>query len=143
MNKRNVKVLLSSLIFLLSSVTLVFAHSGNTDSNGCHTDHSTGRYHCHRQKYDFPNEENVFSAYLIWETLDEDEKELIRQTAEQNNLTIVQTILFYQEYLNKQEQQKKAQFRKNTLITIGVVLLISIIVWLIIDLKRIKKGVNK
>ncbi|WP_155399336.1 YHYH domain-containing protein [Vibrio campbellii] len=25
----------------------VMAHSGGTDSNGCHTDHSTGTRHCH------------------------------------------------------------------------------------------------
>lgn len=23
-------------------------HSGGLDRYGCHTDHSTGRYHCHR-----------------------------------------------------------------------------------------------
>ncbi|MEC6882188.1 MULTISPECIES: YHYH domain-containing protein [Photobacterium] len=23
------------------------AHSGGTDSNGCHTNHKTGVYHCH------------------------------------------------------------------------------------------------
>ncbi|MGQ9940854.1 YHYH domain-containing protein, partial [Pseudomonas aeruginosa] len=23
------------------------AHSGGTDSKGCHTNHSTGEYHCH------------------------------------------------------------------------------------------------
>ncbi|MFK4794661.1 YHYH domain-containing protein [Sphingobium sp. ZW T5_29] len=26
------------------------AHSGGTDSNGCHTNHSTGDYHCHNPK---------------------------------------------------------------------------------------------
>jgi hypothetical protein len=25
-------------------------HSGGTDSFGCHTDHSTGYYHCHNPK---------------------------------------------------------------------------------------------
>ena len=24
-----------------------FAHSGGTNSSGCHTNHSTGDYHCH------------------------------------------------------------------------------------------------
>jgi hypothetical protein len=24
-----------------------FAHSGGTDSYGCHKDHKTGSYHCH------------------------------------------------------------------------------------------------
>ncbi|MDZ7918493.1 YHYH domain-containing protein [Rhodoferax sp.] len=26
---------------------LAFAHSGGTDSNGCHTNHKTGERHCH------------------------------------------------------------------------------------------------
>ncbi|MUK32119.1 YHYH domain-containing protein [Aliivibrio fischeri] len=26
------------------------AHSGGTDSNGCHTNHKTGEYHCHNRK---------------------------------------------------------------------------------------------
>ncbi|WP_366857161.1 YHYH domain-containing protein [Novosphingobium sp.] len=26
------------------------AHSGGTDANGCHTNHATGDYHCHRPK---------------------------------------------------------------------------------------------
>ncbi|MBF7015060.1 YHYH domain-containing protein (plasmid) [Novosphingobium resinovorum] len=25
-------------------------HSGGTDANGCHKNHSTGEYHCHRPK---------------------------------------------------------------------------------------------
>lgn len=25
-------------------------HSGGTDSKGCHTNHSTGEYHCHKPK---------------------------------------------------------------------------------------------
>jgi hypothetical protein len=26
------------------------SHSGGTDSNGCHTNHQTGDYHCHNPK---------------------------------------------------------------------------------------------
>lgn len=26
------------------------SHSGGTDSKGCHTDHKTGDYHCHKPK---------------------------------------------------------------------------------------------
>ena len=37
------------LVALLGTVTLtVNAHGGGLDSSGCHTDHSTGNYHCHR-----------------------------------------------------------------------------------------------
>ncbi|EGR2428184.1 YHYH domain-containing protein [Vibrio cholerae] len=31
-------------------VGTAFAHSGGTDSNGCHTNHKTGEYHCHKRK---------------------------------------------------------------------------------------------
>lgn len=33
------------VLVVLSSVS--FAHSGGTDSNGCHHDRKTGGYHCH------------------------------------------------------------------------------------------------
>lgn len=34
-------------IILAASCNLVIAHSGGTDSKGCHYDHQTGGYHCH------------------------------------------------------------------------------------------------
>jgi hypothetical protein len=34
--------------FFISNV--VAAHPGALDSHGCHTNHKTGEYHCHRQK---------------------------------------------------------------------------------------------
>ncbi|WP_159567665.1 YHYH domain-containing protein [Budvicia diplopodorum] len=43
-------------LFLLCFTALIFfpygtfAHSGGTDSNGCHTNHKTGEYHCHNRK---------------------------------------------------------------------------------------------
>lgn len=39
------KALDCSPMLLVSS--LAFAHSGGTDSNGCHTNHKTGDRHCH------------------------------------------------------------------------------------------------
>lgn len=41
--------MIKKLAFLLSvlACTLVFAHSGGTDSNGCHNDRKNGGYHCH------------------------------------------------------------------------------------------------
>ena len=38
--------LIVAIVLSLSSVT-VFAHSGGTDSKGCHTNHKTGDRHCH------------------------------------------------------------------------------------------------
>jgi len=35
---------------LLFTGTSALAHSGGTDSSGCHTDHKTGDYHCHKPK---------------------------------------------------------------------------------------------
>lgn len=40
-------ILLVVAILLLSFPLFVFAHPGRTDSNGGHTDHSTGEYHYH------------------------------------------------------------------------------------------------
>ena len=34
----------------LGSTSMAFAHSGGTDSNGCHTNSKTGEYHCHNRK---------------------------------------------------------------------------------------------
>jgi hypothetical protein len=33
--------------FFLISETIVVAHSGGTDKNGCHHDRKNGGYHCH------------------------------------------------------------------------------------------------
>lgn len=35
------------VIALLLASGLALAHSGGTDSNGCHHDRKTGGYHCH------------------------------------------------------------------------------------------------
>ncbi|MCW8176087.1 YHYH domain-containing protein [Verminephrobacter aporrectodeae] len=34
-------------ITLLLAAGFAQAHSGGTDSSGCHRDHKTGGYHCH------------------------------------------------------------------------------------------------
>ena len=39
--------LLFSFIVLFTLPVSVFAHSGRTDANGCHTNKKTGEYHCH------------------------------------------------------------------------------------------------
>lgn len=51
-DKRNIimkKLLcvITTIIFLLTLTVLCFAHSGRTDANGGHFDHSTGEYHYH------------------------------------------------------------------------------------------------
>lgn len=44
---------MTKLRFLIATVaaammaTSAFAHSGGTDSNGCHNDRKRGGYHCH------------------------------------------------------------------------------------------------
>jgi endonuclease YncB( thermonuclease family) len=42
---------LTILIFIVSLILplSVFAHSGRTDANGCHTNRKTGDYHCHNK----------------------------------------------------------------------------------------------
>lgn len=39
-----------AVMILLTNINTVSAHSGGTDSYGCHTNHSTGVYHCHNPK---------------------------------------------------------------------------------------------
>lgn len=39
------KIIVAIALIMASSFAL--AHSGGTDKNGCHRDHSTGDYHCH------------------------------------------------------------------------------------------------
>jgi hypothetical protein len=38
--------ILIAALLSITSVT-VFAHSGGTDSKGCHRNHKTNDYHCH------------------------------------------------------------------------------------------------
>lgn len=38
------------VILIFSFPAVVFAHSGNTDSKGCHYVRKTGEYHCHNIK---------------------------------------------------------------------------------------------
>ena len=45
---QGVKMKKTFLVILgLGILASLFAHSGRTDSAGCHTDHKTGVYHCH------------------------------------------------------------------------------------------------
>ncbi len=42
------KILMLVLVTLLMSIgSVVYAHSGGTDANGCHVDSRTGVRHCH------------------------------------------------------------------------------------------------
>ena len=46
-----VLIIAISLIFLSP---VVFSHSGGTNADGCHTNRSTGDYHCHTPKSSSP-----------------------------------------------------------------------------------------
>nr|WP_245635112.1 YHYH domain-containing protein [Marinobacterium profundum] len=43
---RKLSATLIAAVITLASLT-AFAHSGGTDSKGCHRNHTTGGYHCH------------------------------------------------------------------------------------------------
>lgn len=43
--KRITAVILAALA--MSVTTVAWAHSGGTNSQGCHYNHKTGGYHCH------------------------------------------------------------------------------------------------
>lgn len=38
-----------AVIFAALSAAPAFAHPGGLDRNGCHKNHKTDEYHCHRQ----------------------------------------------------------------------------------------------
>ncbi|MDR1842300.1 MAG: YHYH domain-containing protein [Citrobacter amalonaticus] len=45
------KLIALALLFSFSVLSAAtFAHSGGTDSNGCHTNRKTGDHHCHNRK---------------------------------------------------------------------------------------------
>ncbi|OED51203.1 hypothetical protein BEI46_06980 [Aliivibrio fischeri] len=43
----SIKKLFTTLVLFQCIPTTSFAHSGNTDSSGCHNDYINGGYHCH------------------------------------------------------------------------------------------------
>jgi hypothetical protein len=45
------------------SVQVVFAHSGGTDSYGCHA--GTEAYHCHEKKYEEASWEEIIGAFVL------------------------------------------------------------------------------
>jgi hypothetical protein len=44
------RMLLISTVLFAAIPVVAFAHSGGTDQYGCHTNHQTGEYHCHKPK---------------------------------------------------------------------------------------------
>ncbi|KEY58482.1 YHYH domain-containing protein [Serratia sp. DD3] len=48
--KKVFMMLLVGLSMFMSISTQVFAHSGGTNSDGCHENRKTGDYHCHNNK---------------------------------------------------------------------------------------------
>jgi hypothetical protein len=57
-----IPTLLLTLLTLVLTSSIIYAHGGRTDSSGCHTNHSTGSYHCHGAP-DNPN--NYDSSYPV------------------------------------------------------------------------------
>lgn len=53
MNRKYLHLVLM-LFFTITSITSAYSHSGGTDGYGCHTNHSTGDYHCHNPKATTP-----------------------------------------------------------------------------------------
>ena len=42
--------LILMFLFTITSLTSAYSHSGRTNADGCHTNRSTGNYHCHNPK---------------------------------------------------------------------------------------------
>lgn len=43
------KIILTAVLAMGASSVPAVAHSGGTDAYGCHTNHTTGVYHCHNR----------------------------------------------------------------------------------------------
>ena len=48
--KKNIAILLITLLVTTLVSSDAYAHSGGTNANGCHTNRKTGDYHCHTPK---------------------------------------------------------------------------------------------
>ena len=42
------KIAIAAVIALMGYAGYAISHSGGLDQYGCHTDHKTGLYHCHK-----------------------------------------------------------------------------------------------
>lgn len=56
------KIVFSILIVLLIPLN-IFAHSGGTNAEGCHTNRKTGDYHCHNKKLKPPENKTPAPAF--------------------------------------------------------------------------------
>lgn len=45
--KRNISLILLAALIIPFTVAISYAHSGGTNSDGCHNNRKTGSYHCH------------------------------------------------------------------------------------------------
>lgn len=74
---RKLLIAVSILYLLLSSALCAEAHSGRTDSNGGHTNHSTGEYHYHHgysehSHYDIDGDGDADCPYNFEDKADHD-----------------------------------------------------------------------
>ena len=44
--------IVATVLFLAMPLNVALGHSGGTNAAGCHTNHTTGDYHCHTPKSD-------------------------------------------------------------------------------------------
>ncbi len=44
---KKIFILLMIIFAMVSSISVSYAHSGRTNSEGCHHDRKNGGYHCH------------------------------------------------------------------------------------------------
>lgn len=102
------KILNVTLVSILLTTTLT-AHSGNTDSSGCHTNHKTGEYHCHNSKHDDEGGSVdilvligavVATAGIIWWVNEKAKKNINNQYSYQPKETLNYKLAMQEENLN-------------------------------------------
>ena len=55
---RSIVTAMAAAVFAMAIALPAYAHSGGTNSAGCHTNRKTGDYHCHSPKRSAPSSES-------------------------------------------------------------------------------------
>ena len=131
---------LIAIALLLSLSVVAYAHPGRTDSDGGHTDHSTGEYHYHHgysahQHTDTDGDGDLDCPYRKTAFITKPRDETTSSTTEIETPTIEAESS--KETTLENKQKKKISFEGIMLIAFGAVVVVGLVVDLIS--KAIKK----
>lgn len=114
MNRIKFGVLMCSFFFIFLAATPVFATSGSLNSSGCHTDARVG-YHCHNgSNKDSGTPSSNFNPFLRatirqWESLTEEQQRIIRKRANDEDISLAESMDVYLKEVKEEKQKKKTK----------------------------------